>query len=621
MNSSPGPNFEAPGCRCRTDHPGAKTRPGLELQCATDFVHSSSTEVHPRGGRSMKALAEVVLDLPGLCPAAASFAALARPTPGAWPTLRDDPAALLLLARHLPDAVDPLTALADDSLLGAALACLDRTDLPFLDGTVPGVDTIRQLAVRQARLAAALAPRIGVDPAVAWLAGLLAPLGWFAIAGGASDRVLGFLDRTLKEGPDWQTHVWGADHTSLTRRLCRAWRLPAGLSAVLGNLGLHADLARKLGADPKLFRVVQLALLGVERHGGLGLPVGTPLSELLHHLDLTDETFEPLVADAVAVRPIHLESPRQQPYLADLLRLAIDNRARADRGWIDRLNVDLDRLHATLDQQHTEEQIRLRQQKLAALAEFAAGAGHEINNPLAVISGQAQYLLKQLEIADELLVEDPSPALYLDHLRGKFAKALSTIVGQTGRIHQVLTDLMQFARPQLPRSAMVPVAKLLADVTASLRGLAEDRRVHLTCPETPPTVAIRVDPAQIRVAVHNLLRNAIEAAPPEGWASARVQRDADGALAIVIEDNGPGPQGSAREHLYDPFFSGRSAGRGRGLGLPAAWRLARQQGGDVRLDLAADGITRFVLSLPADLVETCAPANGRHSTIETLVRN
>jgi two-component system, NtrC family, sensor kinase len=568
----------------------------------------------------MKPLADIVVDLPGLCPAADSLAALTRPVAACWDAVVDDPAAHVLLLQHLPNpdaVVDPTIALREDSLLAQALEIVSRNDLPFIDGTIPGVDAIRLIAARQAKLAAELAPRLQVDPRAAAACGMLAPLGWFAIAAADPTRILGDLDRCLRDGSAWQTQAWGTDHTSLTRRLCRAWRLPTWVAAVLGNLSLHVDQSRRLGADPNLVRTVQLAVLGVQRHGGLGLSISTPLPELLTAAGLDDDAFDHMVADAVEHRPARLESPKKQPLLADLLRLAVENRARADRNWIDRLHRDLDRLYATLDAQQGEEQARLKQQKLSALSEFAAGAGHEINNPLAVISGQAQYLIKQIDIADELLVEEPSPTLYLDHLRSKFTKSLSTIVGQTQRIHQVLMDLMHFARPQTPRPTLVPVAKLMADVAAGLRVMAEDRKVGIACPETAPNLGIRVDPAQIRLALNNLLRNAIEAAPSGGWASLRVERETDGTLSFVVEDNGPGPQGAVREHLFDPFYSGRSAGRGRGLGLSAAWRLARQHGGDVRFDATAVGVTRFVLSLPADLIETSAPANGvngRHST-------
>jgi signal transduction histidine kinase len=97
--------------------------------------------------------------------------------------------------------------------------------------------------------------------------------------------------------------------------------------------------------------------------------------------------------------------------------------------------------------------------------------------------------------------------------------------------------------------------------------------------------------------LHCLLRNAIEAAPAEGWVGVRVQVFAD-ALEFIVEDNGLGPTPAARQHMFDPFFSGRSAGRGRGLGLPTAWRLAQLNGGHVRFEDAGPGLTRFVCRFP-----------------------
>jgi signal transduction histidine kinase len=80
----------------------------------------------------------------------------------------------------------------------------------------------------------------------------------------------------------------------------------------------------------------------------------------------------------------------------------------------------------------------------------------------------------------------------------------------------------------------------------------------------------------------------------------------DDQLQIIVEDNGPGPSPQQAEHMFDPFYSGRPAGRGRGLGLPTAWRLAREHGGDVWFDPQPGGPTRFVLRLPHD----DPPANG-----------
>jgi signal transduction histidine kinase len=120
----------------------------------------------------------------------------------------------------------------------------------------------------------------------------------------------------------------------------------------------------------------------------------------------------------------------------------------------------------------------------------------------------------------------------------------------------------------------------------------------------------------VRTSLSAVLRNAIEAAPAEGWASVRIEKRNRQMLDVIIEDNGKGPAANIREHLFDPFFSGRSAGRGRGMGLPTAWRLSRQMGGDVRFDGLHNGVTRFVLTLP--LAATPTYAHGPHT--ETKIR-
>src|SRR5262249_20120778 len=126
----------------------------------------------------------------------------------------------------------------------------------------------------------------------------------------------------------------------------------------------------------------------------------------------------------------------------------------------------------------------------------------------------------------------------------------------------------------------------------------QQKHVRVVLNEPPSHWGLNVDLTQVRTALTGLLRNAIEAAPPEGWAGVRVE-NGDGTLKMIIEDNGPGPLAGSLEHLFDPFYSGRSAGRGRGLGLSTAWRLARQQGGDVRYDGRLQDLTRFTLTLPA----------------------
>src|SRR5207247_2207398 len=139
---------------------------------------------------------------------------------------------------------------------------------------------------------------------------------------------------------------------------------------------------------------------------------------------LTEELAIPLEADALPP----WTAPSSFPLLPDLLTLAVENHRLRDSLITEHLEHERDVLHEALEQQRRGEHERLQALKLNALAELAAGAAHEINNPLAVISGQAQYLLGH--------EDQPS-----------HQKALQTIIGQTQRVHQVLTELMQFARP------------------------------------------------------------------------------------------------------------------------------------------------------------------------------
>ncbi len=186
---------------------------------------------------------------------------------------------------------------------------------------------------------------------------------------------------------------------------------------------------------------------------------------------------------------------------------------------------------------------------------------------------------------------------------------------------------MQFAKPAAACPGWVDLPALLGEVAVSLGDLAAQRRVRIEVALQPERFPVYADAAQVRIALTCLLRNAIEAAPADGWTRLVLRRPVEGEpVEVAIEDNGPGPEPAQRPHLFDPFYSGRTAGRGRGLGLPIAWRLAQLQGGDVRLDPPRrHEPTRFVLTLPRltvpdgdisdpTLLPLSCLANGRHAS-------
>jgi signal transduction histidine kinase len=505
--------------------------------------------------------------------------------------------------------------LLDPAVLEGALWHLQHPGPGFVDWDQPTTRPIYHASLTCARLGALVAVRSGrCDADLAWVAGLVAPLGWLAVCAADPERAADCrADPDLACNPlRTQQRHWGYDQASIARRLARRWQLPAWLAALTGHLALGAETAERLGADPGLFLVTRFAV-GLAEEQGVGLHVvGTDTAEVARSLGLSASEQQALQAEAHVLAEQHLAPPparplQNEPLLADLLHLAAENRRLHGVPVLDRLAGDLDRLHQALEEQRASEAVRLRAQKLSALAEFAAGAGHEINNPLAVISGQAQYLLGHLEIADGRLQNADYPAATecseqsaILNLKSEIVShALQRIIGQAQRIHQILNELMQFARPSRPHKQPVDVAGLVREVVTSLGVLAAERRIELRVGEPLPDVTLSGDVRQLRTALGCLLRNALEAAPPDGWAGVHVETSLPDQVDLVVEDSGSGPPRARREHLFDPFFSGREAGRGRGLGLPTAWRLAREHGGDVFLDDRPGGPTRFVLRLPA----------------------
>jgi signal transduction histidine kinase len=533
-------------------------------------------------------LAGAVHGLPWLAPAVSSLVALARPiAPSTWNAIRTDPGAVLLLLRATPD-VPPQNLpnlLVAPAVLELALRHLDEPIFPDWRGIVAA--PVYRLAVRTADLAARLAAASGrADVEAARVCGLLAPLGWMAacaIDPAAAEGCLGDPEQAA-DAAGAQRRWWGLDHAAIARRLARRWQLPAWLAA--GRLNVPADVARGFDINENLFHLTRLAAGLAGRHGpDFGLIDAAAISASATALDIDPAAFAAESTDPVA---FPREDPKSQPLLRDLLSAAAVNRRLHAAPRHDRLEDEADALQRALEETERAHTLRLQESKLTALAEFAAGAGHEINNPLAVILGQAQYLLGH---EAEWFAPDPE---------GEARKALQKIVGQTRRIHGLLRDLMQFARPAPPSPAWHDLPGLMGEVTASLTELAEQRKISLASEVSPDRFAAFLDAGQTKVALSCLMRNAIEAAPAGGWARLAFRDEAaTDTLQVWVEDSGPGPEAAIRSSLFDPFFSGRSAGRGRGLGLPTAWRLARQQGGDVHLEPSRPGEpTRFVLTLP-----------------------
>jgi signal transduction histidine kinase len=227
--------------------------------------------------------------------------------------------------------------------------------------------------------------------------------------------------------------------------------------------------------------------------------------------------------------------------------------------------------HRRVDAQSELAPIPINEPLLEAMAEFAAGAGHEINNPVATILGHVQQLL-----AAE---SDPERRA-----------ALLTIGSQAYRIRDMIADAMLFARPPAPKLTPVNLGEA---VRTALDSQAELIPAAVQCVVNAPTeLPVAADRTQLLVVLSNLIRNAAEALSRRGTrldVSAGLDANDSRFAIVTVCDDGPGLTEVERLHLFNPFFSGRQAGRGLGFGLPKCWRIVTQHGGRMEAAIRVTG--------------------------------
>lgn len=553
-----------------------------------------------------KGLGLAAAELPWLCPNSASLITLAEKPQALGEAARSDPALLALLLRHGISTTHWQSPLLPE----AAAVWLLQGPPAWRDPRQPFNQGLDRFLRQSSLLAKELARSSGLASAdLAEWATLLAPLGWLAVASIDTDQA-DTLWKNTRDGDNLlarQRTAWGLDVNAIGRRLATRWNLFEPLRLIVGNLHLPLSAAASLMPDVALFAVVALAVRHVEQQGaswGLTPPAPQATRKLLEHLRLSEADLQAAWQSAVE-QSASDESPRgkpafshppalpeyssQNPYhlilLPRMLRLAAESRRRNGVMHRLRLEEDVERYQQALDEQARTFEERVHQARLRGLAELAAGAGHEINNPLMVIVGHAQRLRAR--------EADPERA-----------NALRTIERQAERIASLIKGLMQFARPSPPNFQRLPATDILQAVLEDLRVEAELRGVTISMEKPASDVWIEVDREQVRQALRAITRNAIEAVNEGGRVRLSIETDCS-HVAFLVEDDGPGIPAEQQELIFDPFYSGRSAGRGRGLGLSIAWRLVEQNRGRITLDNASPGRTQIRLTLPRPVDWIC----------------
>lgn len=259
-----------------------------------------------------------------------------------------------------------------------------------------------------------------------------------------------------------------------------------------------------------------------------------------------------------------------------------------------RLNYQLDLEHSNHELQRSQDALisqttkLVHTSRLAALGEMSAGIAHEVNNPLAIISGCIQQIEKLVSRGKF----DPDPIMRLS------TKAQVSI----DRVTKIIKGLKHFSQQSdsLPK-VITPLQDIVQDTTGFCGEMLRARYIKLII-DPIPDVEIECHPIQISQVLINLIKNAedaleLEENADERWVRLSFRENND-VIFIQVSNGGTIISKEIESKLFQPFFTTKAVGKGTGLGLSISHGLMREHGGDLVFDSLADKTT-FVLQLPS----------------------
>ncbi|HSO17907.1 MAG TPA: ATP-binding protein [Desulfosarcina sp.] len=227
--------------------------------------------------------------------------------------------------------------------------------------------------------------------------------------------------------------------------------------------------------------------------------------------------------------------------------------------------------------------------KLASIGELSSGIAHEINNPLGIILGYTQLLLRS---------EDPRSDRHHD---------LKTIEKHVQSCKAIVADLLNFARTSSPQKDNLDIHAVIDDVIGFVRHHSNLEDIQIETLFAPSLPHAYIDEKKIKQVLINLLMNAIHAVDRKG--TIRIStglNHASSRIAVEVSDTGHGITKENISRIFDPFFTTKPTGEGTGLGLSVSYGIIKGHGGNISVKSEPGQGAAFTLTLPAS-----SPLSGR----------
>ncbi len=234
-----------------------------------------------------------------------------------------------------------------------------------------------------------------------------------------------------------------------------------------------------------------------------------------------------------------------------------------------------------IERRHLMDQQMAQADKLASIGEFSAGIAHEINNPLGIILGYTQLLLR----------DEPEPT--------EKHQDLKTIEKHVRNCKSIVQDLLNFARSSQNEKKPVDIHKIIADVVNFIQQHSRSDNIAIKKDFDPHIPSLVLDEKKINQVFMNLIMNARHAVSDSGVIrlSTRFEPSAD-RVFIRVADTGYGIEKNNLSRIFDPFFTTKPTGEGTGLGLSVSYGIIKSHGGQIEVDSTPEKGSLFTVILP-----------------------
>lgn len=250
------------------------------------------------------------------------------------------------------------------------------------------------------------------------------------------------------------------------------------------------------------------------------------------------------------------------------------------------------RLHAEIrrasEQRCFLDQQLIQSQKLASIGELSSGIAHEINNPLAVIGQEVEWIRHIMGEAAGTM--GPAEAELQDSLR--------EIGRQVERCGEITHKLLDFARKQEPLMQRVDINRLVEDMARLVEREARLHNIRIERDYAEGLPEANTDAPLLRQVVLNILNNATHAIEKDGVITVRTRKRGESGIDIQVSDTGCGIPPEHLDKIFDPFFTTKAPGKGTGLGLSICHGIMQRLGGNISLESQVGEGTTFTIQLP-----------------------